>query len=103
MVPGKLLPWALIKFILENRKEKSFPISFITLGILLTLSITVPFAERSFPKLKLIKTYLRSNMSQCRITGVAKISIEIDGLKNIYICALIESFANIKARKSSHG
>ena len=36
---------------------------------------TVAQAERSFSKLKLIKTYLRSTMSQERLTGLAVISI----------------------------
>lgn len=99
MVPGKLLPKALIKFILENHYEQSFPNLVIALRILLTLSLTVASAERSFSKLKLIKTYLRSNMLQCRLTGLAEISIEIDELKNIDISALVETFANIKARK----
>ncbi|XP_065662852.1 uncharacterized protein LOC136085470 [Hydra vulgaris] len=99
MVSGKLLPKALIKFILENHYEQSFPNLVIALRILLTLSLTVASAERSFSKLKLIKTYLRLNMSQCRLTGLVEISIEIDELKNIDISALVETFANIKARK----
>ncbi|XP_065654830.1 uncharacterized protein LOC136081443 [Hydra vulgaris] len=54
MVPVKLLPKTLIKFILENRYEQSFPNLVIALRILLTLSLTVASAERSFSKLKLI-------------------------------------------------
>ncbi|XP_065650227.1 uncharacterized protein LOC136078385 [Hydra vulgaris] len=99
MVPGKLLPKALIKFILEYHYKQSFTNLVIALQILLTLSLTVASAESSFSKLKLIKTYLRSNMSQCRLTGLAEISIEIDELKNIDISSLVETFANIKARK----
>ncbi|XP_065650431.1 uncharacterized protein LOC136078581 [Hydra vulgaris] len=99
MVPGKLLPKALIKFILENHYKQSFPNLVIALRILLTLSLTVASAERSFLKLKLTKTYLRSNMSLCRLTGLAEISIEVDELKNIDISALFETFTNIKARK----
>ncbi|XP_065652884.1 uncharacterized protein LOC136080199 [Hydra vulgaris] len=89
-VPGKLLPKALIRFILENHYEQSFPNLVIALRILLTLLLTVTSAERSFSKLKLIKTYLvKSNQSQCRLTGLAEISIEIDELKNIDISALV--------------
>ena len=98
MVPGKLLPWALIKFILENHYKQSFPNLVTKLQILLTLSLPVAPAERSFLKLKLLKTYLKSNMSQCRLT--AEISIEIDKLKNIDISALIEiSFNKVMAIK----
>ncbi|XP_065671697.1 uncharacterized protein LOC136089574 [Hydra vulgaris] len=99
MVSGKLLPKALIKFISENHYEQSFPNLIIAMRILLTLPLTAASAERSFSKLKLIKTYLRSNMSQCRLTGLADLSIEIDELKNIDISALVETFANIKACK----
>ncbi|XP_065664521.1 uncharacterized protein LOC136086169 [Hydra vulgaris] len=55
IVPGKLLPKALIKFILENHYEQFFPNLVIALRILLTLSLTVASAERRFSKLKLIK------------------------------------------------
>ncbi|XP_065651006.1 uncharacterized protein LOC136079211 [Hydra vulgaris] len=85
--------------ILNQLFDKIKAIYIIALRILLTLSLTVASAERSFSKPKLIKTYLRSNMSQCRLTGLAEISIEIDELKNIDISALVETFANIKARK----
>ena len=48
----------------------------IALRILLTMAVTVASAERSFSKLKLIKNYLRSTMSQERLTNLATISIE---------------------------
>ena len=37
---------------------------------------TVAFAERNFSKLKLIKSYLRSTMSQKRLSKLAILSIE---------------------------
>ncbi|XP_022023478.1 zinc finger MYM-type protein 1-like [Helianthus annuus] len=45
--------------------------------VLLTLSVTVASAERSFSKLKLLKSYLRSSMSQERLNGLAMISNSI--------------------------
>ena len=40
------------------------------------MSVTVASAERSFSKLKLIKNYLRSTMTQERLTTLSTISIE---------------------------
>ncbi|CAH0558646.1 unnamed protein product [Brassicogethes aeneus] len=55
--------------------------------------------ERSFSKLKLIKTYLRSNMSQFRLSNLAIISIEEDISNNLDVGDLIREFAIKKARK----
>ena len=63
--------------ILESIKHLDcFPNTTIAYRILLTIPVTVASAERSFSKLKLIKTYLRSTMSQERLNGLAMISIE---------------------------
>ncbi|CAK1593366.1 unnamed protein product [Parnassius mnemosyne] len=56
-------------------------------------------AERSFSKLKLIKNYLRSTMSQKRLTNLATISIEEATLDHIDIHEIIKEFANRKARR----
>ena len=41
----------------------------------LTVPVTVVTAERSFSKLKLIKNFLRSSMSQERLSGLSLLSI----------------------------
>jgi len=46
------------------------------------LPVTVATAETSFSKLKIIKTYLRSTMSQERLDGLAIISIEHECAKD---------------------
>ncbi len=60
-----------------------FPNAIIVYRILLTLPVTVASAERSFSKLKLLKSYLRSTMKQERLNGLALITIEKDLLKKI--------------------
>ncbi|XP_047326548.1 zinc finger MYM-type protein 1-like [Impatiens glandulifera] len=72
----------------------------IVYRILLTIPVTVASAERSFSKLKLIKTYLRSTMSQERLNGLAMISIEKECLEQLEYDDLIENFASKNARRS---
>ncbi|XP_062075845.1 uncharacterized protein LOC133779967 [Humulus lupulus] len=55
-----------------------FPNIVIAYRILLTIPVTVASAERSFSKLKLLKSYLRSTMLQERLNGLALITIEND-------------------------
>ncbi|XP_077314594.1 zinc finger MYM-type protein 1-like [Lithobates pipiens] len=71
----------------------------IALRILLTLPITVASGERSFSKLKIIKNYLRSSMSQERLVGLATLSIENAIAQEIDFEILLKEFANAKARK----
>jgi hypothetical protein len=60
----------------------------------LTILVTIAFAERSFLKLKLIKSYLRSTMSQERLNGLAILSIEKMILENLEYKNLIKNFAS---------
>ena len=86
--------------ILQFIKEfDCFPNAIIAYRILLTIPVTVASAERSFSKLKLLKSYLRSTMSQERLNGLAMISIENDILEQINYEELIEDFASKNARR----
>ena len=56
-------------------------------------------AERSFSKLKLIKSYIRSAMSQERLSGLVILSIEKEMLKKLKYKKLISNFTSRKGRK----
>ena len=60
---------------LKEKKLEVFPNMWVALRIAVTLRVTVASAERSFSKLKLLKTYLRSTMSQARLNGLALMSV----------------------------
>jgi hypothetical protein len=81
------------------KRLDSFPNACIACRILLTIPVTVAFAERSFSKLKLIKSYLRSTMSQERLNELAILSIEKKILENLEYKNLIKNFASQKARR----
>jgi len=55
----------------------------IAYRIILTIPISDASAERSFSKLKLLKSYLRSTMSQDRLNSLVLISIENNFVKNL--------------------
>lgn len=55
-------------------------------------------AERSFSKLKLLKTYLRNFMQQDRLSGLAILSVENAAARKIDIQKVIDDFASRKAR-----
>ena len=62
-------------------------------------SYAVASAERSFSKLKMIKNYLRSSMSQERLSGFAIMSINHDVGKQISYDDIIDDFSSRKCRK----
>ncbi|GBP19510.1 hypothetical protein EVAR_102058_1 [Eumeta japonica] len=64
------------------------------------MPVTLASCERSFSKLKLIKTYLRSTVDQERLSGLAILSIERDIARLLSYENVIKDFAMRKARKN---
>ncbi|KAI4983675.1 hypothetical protein ZWY2020_025541 [Hordeum vulgare] len=77
-----------------------YPNVSIAYRILLTVSVTVASAERSFSKLKLLKNYLRSTMLQVRLNGFAMWCIEKDILDNVDLDCALNDFASRNARRN---
>ncbi|XP_021861362.2 uncharacterized protein [Spinacia oleracea] len=86
----------ILKFV---KAADCYPNVSIAYRILLTMPVTVASAERSFSKLKLLKTYLRSSMSQERLNGLAILSIEKEILEHIDLDTTISDFASRNARR----
>ncbi|XP_063788649.1 zinc finger MYM-type protein 1-like [Pseudophryne corroboree] len=91
-------PYEAIKFIHSN--ELSFPNLKIAFRILLTLPVSVASGERSFSRLKLIKNYLRSSISQERLVSLSMVAIECDVCDQLKIEELVSKFASMKARRA---
>ena len=67
------------------------------LNIAIVLPVTTAACERSFSALKLIKTYLRSTMSDIRLSSLAMLSIESVRAESIDMNAFVDEF------DSTHG
>ena len=81
------------------KRLDSFPSTCIAYRILLTIPVIVASTERSFSKLKLIKSYLRLTMSQERLSLLAILSIENEILEELKYTNLISQFASQNVRK----
>ena len=77
-------------------RANCFPSAIIAYKILLTIHVTVAYVERSFSKLKLLRSYLRTTMIQERLNGLAMIAFENDILEKIKFDDLVDDFASKK-------
>ena len=82
-------PVEILKFL---KRHNCFPNATIAYRVLLTIHVIVASAERSFSKLKLLKSYLRSTMTQERLNDLAMIALEGDLLEKIDYECIIEEF-----------
>ena len=70
--------------------------------IFLTLPISSTGAERSFIRLKLIKSYLHSTMTEERLSGLALLSIERKFATEFDYDKITDYFAKMKPRRKKH-
>ena len=66
----------------------------------MTIPATVASAERFFSKLKLVRNYLRSAMSQTRLVDLARLNMEASIARQVDFDSVIRNFANKNTRKS---
>ena len=67
--------------------------------IMLTIPITAAAGQRSFSKLKLIKTFLRSSIFEDELNSLAILSSENKITKNVNTESAMKRFAVLKTRK----
>ena len=94
---GQITNWTaldLLWWVNEWKLQESLTNFVVTLRIFLTIIVSTASCERSFWKLKLIKIYQISTMSQERLSNLAILSIERDF--NVDFKTVIEKFAQIK-------
>ena len=82
----------------KQRGPKVVTVIIIAYRILLTILVTVASSERYFSKLKLLKSYLRSTMTQESLHGLVTIAIENDVLEINYE-DIIEDFISKNTRR----
>ena len=90
----------MLQLIQENCWQDIFPNLWTSLRILLTIPVTVAKGERSFSKLKLIKTFLRSTMLEDKLSDLAILSIENELAQSLNYSDLIKIFSRAKARRA---
>jgi hypothetical protein len=61
--------------------------------------MTVTSVEQSFSKLKLLKSYLRSTMTQQRLTDLATIAFKSELLDKIEYEHIIEEFISMNTKR----
>jgi len=71
-----ITPVFVLNFIKDCNLQELYPNVWRALRISLTIPVMIVSGERSFSKFKLIKTYLRSTISQSRFTNLVTMSLE---------------------------
>lgn len=89
------------KYLHDNGLFSAFPNIEVILRILLCMMVSNASAERTFSKLKLVKSYSRSTMKQDRLNSLSILSIENDILRRLDLGNMIDDFAAVKCRKKS--
>ena len=75
------------------RLKDAFPTLLKAIHIALTIAVSTAECERSFSALKRIKTYLRSTMTEQRLTDLAILSIEKELANDISLDDVVDLFA----------
>ena len=89
----------MLQVIEEKQLTDMFHNVEIAFRMFLCMMVTNAEGERSFSKLNLIKSDLRTTMCQDRLNSLALLSIECDLARSLDFEKLIDEFASLKVRK----
>ncbi|XP_059148436.1 zinc finger MYM-type protein 1-like [Physella acuta] len=90
---------SILKFMIANDLCSMYPNLATLYRIFLTLPISSAGVERSFSRLKLLKTYIRSTMNEDRLSSLALITIERQLASDVDLKDVIDHFAKMKPRR----
>ena len=94
-----LSPLILLNRLSKENLDGLFPNVCVALRIFCTSPVSVAGAERSFSGLSALKDELRSTMGQMRLSSLGMLYFNSDFARQLSFDALIDDFANSKARK----
>ena len=83
----------------SEERKRIFPLSNRCYRLLMTAPVTVAKDERTFSRLKLVKTYLRTTMTDDRLNSLMLMSCEKDLTDAINIDAVAACWAKLKHRR----
>jgi hypothetical protein len=89
----------MLQVIEEKQLTDMFHNIEIAFRMFLCMMVTNAEGERSFSKLNLIKSDLRTTMGQDRLNSLALLSIECDLARSLDFEKIIDEFASVKVRK----
>jgi len=92
-------PVEILKFL---KRHDCFPNASIAYRVLLTIPVTIASAERSFSKLKLLKSYLRSTMTQQRLNDLATIALKSEVPEKTNYEHINEDFISRNTKRMKH-
>ena len=97
---GDITSFQLLNAIYSKGVENIFPQVCIALRIFASIPVSVAGGERSFSKLSLVKSCLRSTMLQERLSALVMLSAERELAKTLDYNNIINTFAEQKSRKA---
>ncbi|MCY3927482.1 MAG: DUF4371 domain-containing protein [Acidobacteria bacterium] len=97
---GEITSFQLLNAIYSKGIENIFPQVCIALRIFVSIPVSVAGGERSFSKLSLVKSCIRSTMLQERLSALVMLSAERELAKTLDYNDIINSFAVQKSRKA---